>query len=132
VLCESSLHHPCLLCALCLRNIRAGEEVQEQATVEIYDHNLYDPQPGRLPTANGPLDAHLGTVSKTELCVTCGLDQMHCNGHWGTIELYYPCFHIGFLAFTVEILNQICKVSDCMTGQDEDCADSVDLFANFA
>lgn len=79
--------------------------------MEVYDHNLYDPAPGRVPTRNGPLDARLGTVSKTELCETCGLDQKACNGHWGVIKLFYPCFHIGFLAFTIDILNQVCKVN---------------------
>ncbi|KAF2427221.1 beta and beta-prime subunits of DNA dependent RNA-polymerase [Tothia fuscella] len=101
--------------------VMSHQEMEEQANVEIYDHNLYDAAPGRVATRNGPLDARLGAVNKTELCETCGLDQKHCNGHWGVIKLYYPCFHIGFLPFTVEILNKICKTCSRILLNEEQC-----------
>jgi DNA-directed RNA polymerase III subunit RPC1 len=89
----------------------SAEEIEDQATFEVWDEDLYDFSSGTKTTArNGPLDARLGATSKTELCETCGLDQKACNGHWGVIKLFYPCFHIGFLAFIIDILNKICKV----------------------
>ena len=39
------------------------------------------------------------------------MEQKSCNGHWGFIPLELPCFHIGFLGFTLEILNSVCKVA---------------------
>jgi DNA-directed RNA polymerase III subunit RPC1 len=88
----------------------SGEEIEDQSSLEIWDHNLYDLTNTRTTSRNGPLDVRLGTTSKTDLCETCGLDQKQCNGHWGVIKLHYPCFHIGFLDFTLDILNQVCKV----------------------
>jgi DNA-directed RNA polymerase III subunit RPC1 len=89
----------------------SGEEIEDQSSLEIWDHNLYDLTNTRTTSRNGPLDVRLGTTSKTDLCETCGLDQKQCNGHWGVVKLHYPCFHIGFLDFTLDILNQICKVT---------------------
>jgi DNA-directed RNA polymerase III subunit RPC1 len=102
----------------------SGEEIEDQSSLEIWDHNLYNASTGigRTTTRNGPLDARLGTTSKTDLCETCGLDQKQCNGHWGVVKLHYPCFHIGFLAFTIDVLNQICKVFTFQNSLAEYCA----------
>jgi DNA-directed RNA polymerase III subunit RPC1 len=85
------------------------EEIQKQAQIEVSDRNLYNLDPARTPTAFGPLDRRLGTSSKTSTCSTCYSDQRSCNGHWGFVRLEAPCFHIGYLSFTIDILNQICK-----------------------
>ncbi|KAF2665315.1 DNA-directed RNA polymerase III [Microthyrium microscopicum] len=89
--------------------VMSQDEIEKQAQLEVSDRNLYDLDAERNPTKNGPLDRHLGTSSKTAICATCGHEQRSCNGHWGFVRLEAPCFHIGFLAFTVEVLNQICK-----------------------
>jgi DNA-directed RNA polymerase III subunit RPC1 len=89
--------------------IMPQEEIQKQAQLEVSDRNLYNLDTNRTPTENGPLDRRLGTSSKAALCETCFHDQRLCNGHWGFVRLEAACFHIGYLAFTLDILNQICK-----------------------
>ena len=89
--------------------IFSEQEVKRQAQIQISDKNLYDATGQKVPQNNGPLDYRLGTTSKTDTCPTCGKDQSNCNGHWGYIRLQAPCFHVGFLPLTIEILNQICK-----------------------
>ena len=64
----------------------------------------------REPTANGVLDRHLGISSKAEICQTCGKNIATCPGHFGTIHLVMPVFHIGFINMIVNMLRCICKV----------------------
>lgn len=85
------------------------EEIQKQSQLEICDRNLYNLDVSRTPTTNGPLDRRLGTSSKATQCETCFHDQKLCNGHWGYVRLEAACFHIGYLAYTIDVLNSICK-----------------------
>jgi DNA-directed RNA polymerase III subunit RPC1 len=85
------------------------EEIQQQAQIQISDRNIYNLDSHRTPTAHGPLDLRLGTSSKAGRCETCFNEQRKCNGHWGYIRLEAACYHVGYLAFTLEILNQVCK-----------------------
>jgi DNA-directed RNA polymerase III subunit RPC1 len=89
--------------------IMSQDEIERQSQLEVSDRNLYDLDSNRNPTENGPLDRKLGTSSKTAICQTCHQEQRSCNGHWGFVRLEAACFHIGFLAFTIEVLNQVCK-----------------------
>ena len=65
----------------------------------------------REPTANGVLDRRLGISSKAEVCQTCGKNIATCPGHFGTIHLVMPVFHIGYLNMVVNLLRCICKVT---------------------
>jgi DNA-directed RNA polymerase III subunit RPC1 len=89
--------------------VMPATEIQKQSQIEVSDRNLYDLGPVREPSKNGPLDRRLGIGTKIGKCKTCDQEQRNCNGHWGYIRLEAPCFHIGFLDFTISILNQICK-----------------------
>ncbi|KAF1809777.1 DNA-directed RNA polymerase III largest subunit [Eremomyces bilateralis CBS 781.70] len=61
----------------------------------------------------------MGT-SKDGRCKTCGEDLMSCNGHFGKIRLALPAFHIGYLKFTIEILQCVCKsCSNVLLTEDE-------------
>ena len=42
-------------------------------------------------------------------CDTCFKDMTLCVGHFGSIELNYPVFHVGYFSYTLEILQCICK-----------------------
>lgn len=52
-------------------------------------------------------------------CTTCGKLFADCAGHWGFVELYFPVFHVGFLAkiqvdticIVFDILRIFCKLS---------------------
>jgi DNA-directed RNA polymerase III subunit RPC1 len=89
--------------------VMPADEIERQAELEVSDRNLYNLDPKRNPTEHGPLDRRLGTGTKTAFCGTCGELSKDCSGHWGFVRLEAPCFHIGFLHFTIEILNQVCK-----------------------
>lgn len=67
-------------------------------------------QTNRDPTANGVLDRKLGVSSKSEVCQTCGKSIATCPGHFGTIHLVMPVFHIGYFNMILNILRCICKV----------------------
>ncbi|KHN97586.1 RNA polymerase Rpb1 [Metarhizium album ARSEF 1941] len=79
------------------------------AVVEISDRLLYDIENSRSPYAHGPLDTRLGTSNKLGRCATCHETLQHCNGHFGCVKLPLPAFNVGYLRFTVTMLQNICK-----------------------
>ncbi|KAI1401383.1 beta and beta-prime subunits of DNA dependent RNA-polymerase [Hypoxylon fuscum] len=91
--------------------IQSTQDIVNQAVIEVSDRSMYDIERGREPTQNGLLDKRLGTSSKTGTCSTCGLRLNDCVGHWGHVRLPLPAFHIGYIKFTITILQDICK--DC-------------------
>ncbi|KAI0387182.1 beta and beta-prime subunits of DNA dependent RNA-polymerase [Hypomontagnella monticulosa] len=91
--------------------IQSNQDIVNQAVIEVSDKTMYDLDRGREQTQNGPLDKRLGTSSKTGVCATCGLRLQDCTGHFGHVRLPLPAFHIGYIKFTITILQNICK--DC-------------------
>ncbi|KAI4858889.1 beta and beta-prime subunits of DNA dependent RNA-polymerase [Hypoxylon rubiginosum] len=91
--------------------IQSNQDIVNQAVIEVSDRTMYDIDRGREPTSNGILDKRLGISSKTGTCSTCGLRLQDCVGHWGHVRLPLPAFHVGYIKFTVTILQDICK--DC-------------------
>ncbi|CAJ2502597.1 Uu.00g099910.m01.CDS01 [Anthostomella pinea] len=91
--------------------IQSNQDIVNQGVMEVSDRNMYDMDRGREPTVNGVLDKRLGTSSKTGQCTTCGLKLQDCSGHFGHVRLPLPAFHIGYIKFTISILQEICK--DC-------------------
>ncbi|KAI1372952.1 beta and beta-prime subunits of DNA dependent RNA-polymerase [Hypoxylon crocopeplum] len=91
--------------------IQSNQDIVNQAVIEVSDRFLYDVERGREPTQNGALDKRLGTSNKTGTCSTCGLRLQDCTGHFGHVRLPLPAFHIGYIKFTITILQNICK--DC-------------------
>ncbi|XXH03433.1 hypothetical protein Hte_009835 [Hypoxylon texense] len=91
--------------------IQSNQDIVNQAVIEVSDRTMYDIDRGREPTSNGILDKRLGISSKTGTCSTCGLRLQDCVGHWGHVRLPLPAFHIGYIKFTITILQDICK--DC-------------------
>jgi DNA-directed RNA polymerase beta' subunit len=90
---------------------RSAEDIEAQAeNLEISNPNLYDLDVDRKTTRFGALDKRLGTTAKMEICETCGRDQKDCNGHWGFVKLAMPCLHVGYIPFTLNMLNAVCKV----------------------
>ena len=65
--------------------------------------------PQRTPAINGVLDTRLGVSDKVSTCATCKLKLADCAGHFGYIRLALPCFHIGYIKHTLNILQCICK-----------------------
>jgi len=94
-----------------LTSSSSGHDIQKQSHIEVADPRLYNYDPERVAAVHGALDKRLGNIGKTDNCVTCGRNLRSCNGHWGYIRLSAPCFHVGFLGFTIQILSQVCKAS---------------------
>lgn len=83
-----------------------------QGVLEVSQRDLYDLANNaniRNPVPNGALDPRLGTSSKSGKCATCNLPLQNCVGHFGHVRLALPAFHIGYLRFTMTILQNICK-----------------------
>lgn len=50
----------------------------------------------------------LGPVKRFELCTTCGLNDVLCQGHYGHIELSVPVYHPMLAATMYAILSKTC------------------------
>ncbi|KAI1810219.1 DNA-directed RNA polymerase III subunit RPC1 [Poronia punctata] len=91
--------------------IQSNQDIVNQGVLEVSDRSMYDIEKGREPTKNGVLDKRLGTSSKTGICATCNERLADCIGHFGHVRLPLPAFHVGYIKFTITILQNICK--DC-------------------
>ncbi|KAI0855968.1 DNA-directed RNA polymerase III subunit RPC1 [Xylaria cubensis] len=91
--------------------IQSNQDIVNQSVLDVSDRSMYDIDKGREPTVNGVLDKRLGTSSKTGACATCNERLAGCIGHFGHVRLPLPAFHIGYIKFTITILQNICK--DC-------------------
>ncbi|KAI1179141.1 DNA-directed RNA polymerase III subunit RPC1 [Nemania sp. FL0916] len=91
--------------------VQSNQDIVNQGVLEVSDRSMYDIDKGREPTQNGVLDKRLGTSSKTGICTTCNERLADCIGHFGYVRLPLPAFHIGYIKFTISILQNICK--DC-------------------
>lgn len=69
------------------------------------------PQVGGKATIakNGVLDLALGTSTNSNACSTCKQRLASCIGHFGHIELPFPCYHTGYFRFILVTLASICK-----------------------
>lgn len=72
---------------------------------------LSQPQIGGKATIarNGVLDLALGTSTTSNVCRTCNQRLASCIGHFGHIELPFPCYHTGYFRFILMTLSSICK-----------------------
>jgi DNA-directed RNA polymerase III subunit RPC1 len=91
--------------------IQSNQDIVNQAVVEVSDRTMYDLERGREPVKHGVLDKRLGISGKQQECMTCGFKLAECPGHFGHVRLPLPVFHIGYIRFTMKILQEICK--DC-------------------
>ncbi|KAI0152918.1 DNA-directed RNA polymerase III subunit RPC1 [Xylariaceae sp. FL1272] len=91
--------------------VQSNQDIVNQGVMEVSDRSMYDIDKGREPTVNGVLDKRLGTSSKVGICSTCNQRLNECTGHFGHVRLPLPAFHIGYIKFTMTMLQNICK--DC-------------------
>ena len=63
----------------------------------------------QTPSKNGVLDSRMGISNPKEPCQTCGKRIDECNGHYGVVELSFPCFHVGYLKYIQNVLASVCK-----------------------
>lgn len=60
------------------------------------------------PNKGGLYDPALGPSDKHDLCDTCGLNFVHCPGHFGHIPLPLPVYHPVFFANLYSLLKISC------------------------
>ena len=113
--------------------ILTADEIQRHSVVKVSNSILYDGMTIN-PSTQGLLDRRLGNIyfyylflllfiinvsyfillfigvgAKSLTCATCYKDAMQCVGHFGSVELCYPVYHVGYFSYTMEILQSICK-----------------------
>ena len=62
------------------------------------------------PNLGGLYDPALGPTDKQDVCVTCGLNYIHCPGHMGHIVLPLPVYHPIFFTVLYQLLRASCWV----------------------
>ena len=60
------------------------------------------------PTRRGLCDRRMGTTDRDARCDTCGCDSIECPGHFGSIKLWKPVFHPGYVDFIRKVLGCVC------------------------
>lgn len=86
----------------------SSSDMQRLAEFRVTSRDLFA-MPQRTPAPGGVLDPRLGVSDKVGTCATCKLKLADCAGHFGYIQLALPCFHIGYLKHTLNLLQCICK-----------------------
>lgn len=83
-----------------LENSALGKDTLGVVQADLYD-NLE-------PKVGGLIDPKMGPSDNTVDCLTCGLNNTYCVGHFGHITLADPVFHMGYMVYIKKILSCIC------------------------
>ncbi|KAK8814306.1 hypothetical protein WA158_008168 [Blastocystis sp. Blastoise] len=86
----------------------SGKDMMRLSTIDVHATDFYDMNTHQ-PMKYGCLDRRMGVSSKAETCDTCHQKVSSCPGHFGSIHLAFPVFHIGYFNAILEILRCICK-----------------------
>lgn len=68
--------------------VLGDDENKIDSTVSVTSKDLFK---GLLPMPDGAYDPHMGTTDHSWDCDTCGNSKGICPGHFGLINLKYPC-----------------------------------------
>lgn len=92
-------------------NKRFYEDPSLSQTNSLIPETSSQPKVGGKATIarNGVLDLALGTSTTSNACKTCNQRLASCIGHFGHIELPFPCYHTGYFRFILLTLSSICK-----------------------
>jgi len=89
--------------------VMSPEEIRKYAVCEITSTKIRNPESGNL------YDPRMGPTDNHTLCVTCGLNNIECPGHFGYIELEKKVVHPKFSTAVLYILKSICNTcSSCL------------------
>ena len=87
--------------------IMTGEALTQYASAEVHHGHLYDNN--GQPVPYGCNDVRMGVNVRGGLCGTCGEPHETCPGHFGSVQLELPVFHVGYFRHTQQVLQCICK-----------------------
>ena len=86
-------------------SILSPDETRRRSVAEVYTNETYD---GDAPKVGGLFDPRMGVLDHGKKCPTDELDNRHCPGYFGHIDLAKPVFHIHFLKYTLKTLQSVC------------------------
>lgn len=91
-------------------SVYRNKDVKKYSAVssDPFGINLAESYENYEPKKGGLVDLRLGTCDTYLRCVTCGLNNRDCPGHFGHTELAEYVFHFGFLDHLKSILQCIC------------------------
>ena len=86
-------------------SVMSPEEIRRRSVAEIHTNETYD---GDTPKIGGIFDPRMGTLDHGKICPTDELNNRHCPGYFGHLELAMPVFHIHFIKYIIKILQITC------------------------
>lgn len=98
----------------------SATDIRKMSAAPINKPDFYDVNVTTKPNANGPLDLRLGTTNDAYPCQTCGQTSEKCPGHFGSMDLHFPVFNIGYYDHIIHILRCICKTCSRILLPDQD------------
>ncbi|KAL9656988.1 hypothetical protein ABK040_007076 [Willaertia magna] len=82
------------------------EEIEKISVLEITQHLSHDDF--HNPIKGGIHDSRLGTSGFQQRCVTCGLEDFFCPGHFGHVNLPQPLYNPHISTEYTKVLNSCC------------------------
>jgi DNA-directed RNA polymerase II subunit RPB1 len=86
-------------------SIMSPDEIRRRSVAEIYTNETYD---GDVPKVGGLFDPRMGVLEHGKKCPTDELDNRHCPGYFGHIELAKKVFHMHYIKYTIKCLQNVC------------------------
>jgi DNA-directed RNA polymerase II subunit RPB1 len=86
-------------------SILSPDEIRRRSVAEIYTNETYD---GDIPKVGGLFDPRMGVLEHGKKCPTDELDNRHCPGYFGHIELAKKVFYMHYLKYTIKCLQNVC------------------------
>lgn len=101
-----------------LFGILSAEEIKNLSAAEI----TIPSNRGSNEIEGTPYDLRLGALENNVSCETCGEKNKVCPGHFGHIELVYPCYNPKFIETVANVFKCICikcfapRISESIAG----------------
>ncbi|XP_054162331.1 DNA-directed RNA polymerase I subunit RPA1-like [Oppia nitens] len=82
------------------------EEIKKLSVLNVETSKTFDEL--NHPTVNGLCDSVFGPANRGETCITCGLSEYDCCGHYGHINLALPVFNPFLIKQLFQLLKMCC------------------------
>jgi DNA-directed RNA polymerase II subunit RPB1 len=89
-------------------SILGNEEIKRMSALGSNSIDIPDLYEKSEPKQGGLIDHRMGTSDNQTDCLTCGLNNIYCVGHFGHIALAEPVFHIDYIQYTKKVLSCVC------------------------
>ena len=86
-------------------SVMSPDEIRRRSVAEIHTNETFD---GDVPKIGGIFDPRMGVLEHGRTCPTDELNNRHCPGYFGHLELAMPVFYIHFMKWIIKTLQMIC------------------------